>query len=49
MSGGSFSSDIYSLGKVILQIMTELPVEIISQINNSNFNSIKIDYQNIWM
>ena len=39
--GGSFESDIYSIGKVMLEIMTQLPVGIISQINTYNINSIK--------
>ena len=39
--GGSFESDIYSIGKVMLEIMTQLPVGVISQINTYNINSIK--------
>jgi serine/threonine protein kinase len=40
-TGGSFESDIYSVGKIMLEIMTQLPVETISAINISNINSIK--------
>ena len=39
--GGSFDSDIYSLGKVMLEIMTQLPVEMIRSINSSNIYSLK--------
>ena len=39
--GGSFASDIYSIGKVMLEIMTQLPVPIISAIRIENINSIK--------
>ena len=38
--GGSFESDIYSIGKVMLEIMTQLPVETIAQINTYNINSL---------
>ena len=40
--GGSFDSDIYSIGKVILEIMTKLPVEIIAKFDISSLNSLKI-------
>ena len=30
--GGSFESDIYSIGKIMLEIMTQLPVQTIAQI-----------------
>ena len=39
--GGSFESDIYSVGKVMLEIMTELPVHIIAAINIQSLNTIK--------
>ena len=39
--GGSFESDIYSIGKVMLEIMTELPVIIIASINIKNIFSLK--------
>ena len=39
--GGSFESDIYSIGKVMLEIMTQLPVQVISQININNIYSLK--------
>ena len=39
--GGSFDSDIYSVGKVMLEIMTQLPVQMIQVINNSNIYSLK--------
>ena len=39
--GGSFESDIYSVGKIMLEIMTQLPVETICAINISNINLIK--------
>ena len=39
--GGSFEADIYSIGKVMLEIMTGLPPSIIAAINNGNLNSIK--------
>ena len=39
--GGSFESDIYSVGKVMLEIMTELPVQFIVKINIKNLPSIK--------
>ena len=38
--GGSFESDIYSIGKVMLEIMTQLPVQTIAQINTYNINSL---------
>ena len=40
-TGGSFESDIYSVGKIMLEIMTQLPVETICAINISNINLIK--------
>ena len=40
-TGGSFESDIYSIGKVMLEIMTGLPVEFIATINIRNLNIIK--------
>ena len=40
-TGGSFASDIYSVGKVMLEIMTGLPVEFIATINVRNLNIIK--------
>jgi len=39
--GGSFESDIYSLGKVMLEIMTELPEYKISLFDINNFEKIK--------
>ena len=39
--GGSFDSDIYSVGKVMLEIMTQLPVQMIQVINSSNIFSLK--------
>ena len=39
--GGSFESDIYSAGKVMLEIMTQLPVPLIQAINSSNIFSLK--------
>ena len=39
--GGSFESDIYSIGKVMLEIMTQLPLPIISVINNRSLFSLK--------
>ena len=39
--GGSFESDIYSVGKVMLEIMTELPVQTIAAINITNLFTIK--------
>ena len=39
--GGSFDSDIYSVGKVMLEIMTQLPVQMIQVINSSNIYSLK--------
>ena len=41
MTGGSFESDIYSIGKVMLEIMTGYPVKVIAQINKSNLSRIK--------
>ena len=38
--GGSFESDIYSIGKIMLEIMTQLPVQTIAQINTYNINSL---------
>jgi len=45
IEGGSFESDIYSVGKVMLEIMTQLPVQMIQAINGSNIYSLKINYQ----
>ena len=39
--GGSFQSDIYSIGKVMLEIMTGYPVEFITTINITNLESLK--------
>lgn len=39
--GGSFESDIYSIGKVMLEIMTQLPVPIIAAINIESLNTLK--------
>ena len=39
--GGSFESDIYSAGKVMLEIMTQLPVPLIQAINSTNIFSLK--------
>ena len=39
--GGSFDSDIYSIGKVMLEIMTQLPVQMIQTINSLNIFSLK--------
>lgn len=39
--GGSFDSDIYSVGKVMLEIMTQLPIQMIQVINSSNIYSLK--------
>ena len=39
--GGSFDSDIYSVGKVMLEIMTQLPVQMIQAINSLNIYSLK--------
>ena len=39
--GGSFDSDIYSVGKVMLEIMTQLPVQMIQTINGLNIYSLK--------
>jgi len=39
--GGSFEADIYSIGKVMLEIMTELPVQMIAAININNLYTIK--------
>jgi len=38
---GSFDSDIYSIGKVMLEIMTQYPVKIIQAIDSSNIFSLK--------
>ena len=40
-TGGSFESDIYSIGKVMLEIITGYPVEFISTINIRNLFLIK--------
>ena len=37
----TYKSDIYSVGKVILEIMTKLPVQKIQEINSSNIITIK--------
>ena len=39
--GGSFEADIYSIAKVMLEIMTQLPVEFIASINISNLSKIQ--------
>ena len=39
--GGSFDSDIYSAGKIMLEIMTQYPVRIIQTIDSSNIFSLK--------
>ena len=39
--GGSFDSDIYSAGKVMLEIMTQLPVQMIQAINSLNINTLR--------
>ena len=39
--GGSFDSDIYSAGKVMLEIMTQLPVQMIQAINSSNIHTLR--------
>ena len=39
--GGSFDSDIYSIGKVMLEIMTQLPLRMIQEINSLNIYSLK--------
>ena len=41
IEGGSFESDIYSIGKIMLEIMTQLPVQMIEAINGSNIYSLK--------
>ena len=46
-SGGSFSSDIYSIGKVMLEIMTQLPLQVISAIHINNIHLIKQYLPNI--
>ena len=40
-TGGSLESDIYSIGKVMLEIMTGFPVEYIAKINNKNLSLLK--------
>ena len=40
-TGGSFASDIYSIGKVMLEIMTELPVYKIAELNIERLSTIK--------
>ena len=40
--GGSFDSDIYSAGKVMLEIMTQLPVQMIQVINSENIFDLKL-------
>ena len=39
--GGSFDSDVYSAGKVMLEIMTQLPIEMIQAINSANIFTLK--------
>ena len=39
--GGSFESDIYSIGKVMLEIMTQLPISRIVEIDIGNINILK--------
>ena len=39
--GGSFESDIYSAGKVMLEIMTQLPIQMIQVINSLNIYTLK--------
>ena len=39
--GGSFDSDIYSAGKVMLEIMTQLPIEMIQAKKKKNIFSLK--------
>ena len=39
--GGSFDSDIYLAGKVMLEIMTQLPVQMIQVINSINIYTLK--------
>ena len=39
--GGSFDSDIYSAGKVMLEIMTQLPIQMIQVINSINIFTLK--------
>ena len=41
LGGGSFEADIYSIGKVMLEIMTELPVQIIASIEIESLYTIK--------
>lgn len=41
INGGSFESDIYSIGKVMLEIMTELPVQIIATIKIDSLYTLK--------
>ena len=39
--GGSFDSDIYSAGKVMLEIMTQLPIQMIQVIDSKSIFSLK--------
>ena len=39
--GGSFDSDIYSAGKVMLEIMTQLPIQMIQVINSTNIFTLR--------
>ena len=39
--GGSFDSDIYSAGKVMLEIMTQLPIQMIQAINSLNIHTLR--------
>ena len=39
--GGSYDSDIYSAGKVMLEIMTQLPVQMVQAINSLNIFTLK--------
>ena len=44
--GGLFESVIYSIGKVMLEIMTQLPVPTIAKLEIESLSIIKIIYQN---
>ena len=39
--GGSFVSGVYSAGKVMLEIMTQLPIEMIQDINSEIIFTLK--------
>ena len=45
-TGGSFESDIYSIGKVMLEIITGYPMEFIEQLILEIYFLLKINYQN---